>query len=266
MKYLETLKQQAAQKKEQEQQVQRELTDKQSFFNQSVKPAYRKMLLYVYDLIQQLNYLNPDIKHTYHLPKDNGKFLNFKQSNYSVSVEKEEGDDFFLRFECEGSFPIILQKENERDMLLLKDYLWKHKLTFKCVEQMEKHKFSRVLFTITPLVIIEFKFTANAKTNKIDIDVVNFEELGRKEYSLPPESITGVFLDEFAKYLLREAHQVELPPRYVLPNKYRQEIKRQIQEKDIAEFDDWLNSIDGKVSAGAENQGLLKKVLGFWKK
>ncbi|EIJ43647.1 hypothetical protein BegalDRAFT_2812 [Beggiatoa alba B18LD] len=264
MKYLESLKQQAAQKKEQEQALERQLADKNGIFNQAVKPAFRKLFHCLYDLVQNLNYLQPEIKKTYVLPNNDGQFVNFKQGQYSISVEKEDGDEFLLRFKCVGDFPTIVHKSNERDALLLKDFLWAQGVTFKYTEQEEKNKFSRALFTINPLIVISFKVFANSKTNKIDIDVSNFENFGKKEYSLSPELITDTFLDAFAQYLLRENTELKLPPRYVLPEKYRAEIKRQIQAKDIEEFNDWL--AHHQEATPDKQQGLLKKVFGFLKK
>jgi hypothetical protein len=203
----------------------------------------KQIHFYLFELSRELNFVQPDIYANYEV-KGFSTLEHLKQQDYVLCDYDEAQHEFILRFSCVGQFKFRFAKANKVHAKNQRDYLFSHNLRFHHREEYnDNHQLTRVLFDLEPLIYIEFKFTANAKTQKIDLSLRNFDGLGRQHYSIDPQKIDDVFLDELAKLICREKHTLPLEERYQLTQQGKDMITRHRKEKTQQEnddFDKWL--------------------------
>lgn len=256
MNYLDQLKQEAEQRKAQEQADQQLRKQQEERFSAEVKPALECLRSYLHELTQQLNYLKPDAPVVYEI-QDYGKLELLQQQDYRV-LTHEQNDaqyksydnpsrnrkefsadryNFFWRCQCVGRYKIRIEKRKVREMNLQKEYLLKYRFKYTCTEETNQHhQFIKAIFIVEPLIPVEFNFTGDLVTCAIDLTVNNFPELGEKVYTLSPPEVNDAFLDNLAKYLTRQPNSLSLREkerwkRYPLSPK----------EKDLLQFELWLH-------------------------
>lgn len=243
MSYLEQLKQQAAQKRQAEQTAVQQRNQQQVIMEQQLKPAMATLHHYLYEMCQQLNYLKPETRVAYQI-EGYDKLDNLLQGEYILDQYTEAQDKLLLRCSCEGQYKFRFAKQTEQSAKHQLDYLYKHNLRFlHQTEFDEQQKFKCTIFELTPIVFVEFSFTTNPAKACIDLTVRNFHSLGKKFYTLAPQSITQQWLDEFAKYILREPNKLHLSEKYQLTTEGQRKIQDYRRSRDQEEFDMWLEKM-----------------------
>ena len=256
MSYLDQLRQTVKQNKLEEIQKQAQLEQQQQKFYTEVTPVLKQMYSYFAEIIQYINYIQPEVTIHYQLkgcgaledlsPK-NYRLVTYrdlevlKQKNYTAkpNIDNEfltQSGSFMLTYECRGQRQIYFEKYKRLEMNLQKEYFFKHNINFNCEEQTDlQHKFIRAAFTVKPLIRVEFRFLGNLDQGSIDLVETNFKQLGEQVYTLNPQEINEGFLDELAKYLTYQ------PTELVLTQKYQRK-KNPLPKKlkDNLAFDLWL--------------------------
>lgn len=305
MGYLEQLKKQAQVRQTKESEIQQQRARQEAIFDSQVKPALKRLFLYLHELIQQLNYLEPDTSVSYHIA-GYGKEIDFKQKNYRVlpytelealGIHSDEtvkdqknltyaNHNLVLRCHCQMPYKIRIKRYNKSDMERQKKYFVKHRIPFTCTEENdENHKLVRAVFLFGPLIYVEFYFAGRVETSTIDLTVTNFTELGKKIYTLLPKQINEPWLDELGKYLTRQPNKLQLVEKAkflaqqkntVVPTIAKKlETSPPITEKepeplsrisDHEEFDEWLRSQEQKLAAEQTEVVKKPKLFSFFKK
>lgn len=256
MSYLDQLRQTVEQHKREEIQKQQQLEQQRQKFYTEVTPVLNQIHDYFAEIIQYLNYIDPDNVINYplkgygsleDLSQKNYRLVTYrdikalKQKNYASQVDAEDefltqSGGFFLRCECVGRHKIHLEKRKHLEMNLQREYFFKHNIEFNCEEQTDsRHKFLRAVFTVKPIIRVEFAFLSNLDDCSIDLVVTNFKQLGEQVYTLTPQAVDTAFLDQLAQYI---THQ---PTDLVLAQKnQRKKTPLSAKQKDTLEFDLWL--------------------------
>jgi hypothetical protein len=255
MNYLERLKQETAVRQEQELKTQQQLEQQRIHFQAKVKPYLKQLQIYLRELIQQLNYLQPKnlvnykiqgVGNLQNLQQQNYKIVTYKDlqalkdRNYSIYAQDspETASNFYLRCECVGQYKVSVKKHKQREINLQQEYLLQHSIRFTCDEYKDdRHNLTAARFVIEPIILIEFGFFGNLETLSIDLRVINFNELGEKIYNLSPQEVNHSFLDELAKYITRQ------PNHLVLQEKRQKITPLSAQQKDSLEFELWLQKM-----------------------
>jgi len=254
MNYLEQLKQESAKRQAQEQEILQKRAQQRQYFEAEVIPSLERLYAYLRELAKHLNYVKPTVLVNYDI-KGYGQ-LEVQQQEYLV-VTHEEGRarsknyarpeehenalftryNFFLR--CQGVAPhkIRLEKHKLWEVNVQKEFFISHHLRFTCSEETTRYnKFIRAVFVMEPLIPMEFEFVGNAETRSLNLTLINFPELGQRVYTLQPQEINDEFLNEFAKYLVRQPNHLVLQSRQW----YTQAQPLSPQQKDQLEFAVWL--------------------------
>lgn len=270
MSYLDQLKKQVQARQTQEWEARQQREQQAQRFFAQVKPALEQSYQYLSELVEQLNYLKPDIPTSYDI-KGFGKIEDFQPQNYRVVTYQDlkqlkqknyahlpEQDahkhyNFFLRFECLGRHFIRFEKRREQEMILQKQYLAKHRLRFTCTEKTdENYKFMAASFVVEPRVPIEFEFLGNLETCVIDLTVRNFGKLDKKVYTLIPQELDSTFLDELAKYIVKKPNELVLHEK-----NQRKKVSLSEQQRDRLKFDLWLQKIQREQGVQIEKEEML---------
>ncbi len=314
MSYLEQLKKEAQARQKQEhaealenkqQQAQREQR-----FRRQVKPALERLRSYLCEMIEQLNYLKPNTKASYQLTGYDKWIEDFKQQKYRVilldeleaikntfniyphmTAKRNDIDtrsNFVLRCQCQAPYKLRLKMYKKREAALQQAYFLKHNIRFTYEEEMDANiHFAAALFIVELVIFVEFEFVGCFETSTIDLTVTNFNELGKRFYTLQPKEINHQWLDELAKYILREPNHLQLREKTsgMTPTKHRpkssaQEASKAPRQKrvvaaqqsssitaDVDEFDEWIRSQEQQLAATTEKATEKKKgFLGIFKK
>lgn len=203
MSFLDELKQQAAEVKAQENQVARQQAKRKHDFEQHVKPKAKKLFLYLHEMTKQLNTIKPDTQVSYQL-KGIGTLKNMVQGNYILGKYDETNNRFFLRFTCK-SRPLRFDVQNQQQAQQIHKYLWSHNIPFTDRQTNDARQvYLRTTFQLAGEIVVEFQYQANYETSAIDVTARNFEKLGREHYRFVPDDITDTFLDQYARYIIRQ--------------------------------------------------------------
>lgn len=263
MSYLDKLKKEAAEKREKEQiTAQRQAQQEKNFYTH-VKPALQRLHRYLYDLIQHLKYLKPDIVLSFTLV-GYGKIDNFRQSEYRIHyLATETQGDFVVRCTCIAPFKFLLEKRREQDAKEQKKYLQKHGIKFHYTEIPDnRYRFAKALFEIEPIIHTDFLFESDSQAGGINLTIKNFNALGQCHYFIKPEEVHEQFLDNLAKYIVREPNNLILHEKYSLPPEYRQKLEAVKKEKDYTEFSEWLNIMNESLEQELDKKK-KRKLFGF---
>ena len=191
---------------------------------EAVQPQLRVLRRYVSELAEQLNGLKPKVVHAYDI-LGYVKLTELRQGRYHVDAETADGviQKVVLRCECVGNKPMQFWMENRDECNSLKERLFEHRVSFRFKD--DAHW--RYVFTVNPLIKVEFEFSPHPTETGIRMLSRNFERLGVNTYSFPAERVDQELLDEFGKMLVQQ------PNRFDEVSGYRvdQDIRKQLQAK-----------------------------------
>jgi len=261
MSYLEQLKKQVAEQKAAELSRQQNEEKQEESFRVKVKPILQSLHKYFMELVKTLNYVKPDTSVNYFI-EGYGTLDSLQQSNYRISGYTERGNECTFLFECVGLHKVRVMKHTELEMKVLKKELWKHGILFECSERLnDGYKFDSALFVIKPIVHVKFHFFANLESGNIDLTTRNFHQLGERFFTINPRQVNRKFLDEMAKYILRQPNTLKLDSKYKISTEQRTALRKETIKKDIEEFDEWLKSVDksaNKEESSKDKESKLK--------
>ena len=231
MSYLEQLKKESQERHKQEkaklQQAQSQKIQRKKYFETKVKPGLKELQRALRELTEHLNYLKPDTRATYQI-EGYGEIDDFKQQDYRVAVlddisgtstsKAKSGDlndtrgNFILRCFCETEYKYRLIKDTQAAANLQRKFFTHNDIVFDYNEEGDEEQgFKRAIFLFQPKIHVLLQFVGNFETSSIDLTTTNFDELGsQRVYTIQPDEINQSFLDELAKYILREPNKLVL--------------------------------------------------------
>lgn len=168
-------------------------------------PKMQFILGYLYELVQHLNYVKPEVIVDGYA-REVSELKTLKQDGYRIEAEKRQNADHFtLRFVChrEGHFEYDIAGQNniEREVQTLMSRGLQHDC--KRVAGQDNSA-QRAYFRVKRRVPVAFDFSTDIETSTIRISIRNFENLDLRHYHFAPETIDEHFLDQLARYILRQ--------------------------------------------------------------
>lgn len=210
MSYLDELKKQAEAVKAKELSEQEALASRRRRFTKEVMPAMMRTHKYLFQMAEHLNYIKPAIRVSYTI-KGAGKIDNLLQGDYLVSHFDEKNHAFFLRFSALSEKPLRFDIEGKAAADMEHNYLWQHNIHFDehQVNDANGH-FLKMRYIIRDGIIVEFNFKGDYQNSCIQLQVRNFDKLGKRSYHIRPEQIDQRFLDDLAQYITRSPEAGDL--------------------------------------------------------
>lgn len=168
-------------------------------------PKMQYILGYLYELVQHLNYVNPDVQVNAYRDQVS-ELADLKQSEYRIVTERSRDvDHFSLRFSCERQgyyeYETVGQQNIEKEVQTLLTRGLKHDC--KRVSGQD-NSVQRAFFRVQRRVPVVFDFSTDIETSTIRIAIRNFDSLDIRDYHFEPDTIDDDFLDTLARYIIRE--------------------------------------------------------------
>ena len=217
MGLLDELKQQAEVLHHQQQASQEER-------NQSLLRAHAKLkdaLHYWVELFNSLNVIKPVIPRNYYLDSGAAGFDNLMQYDYNVNGRRLTRDhrDYIeaivLRFRCAAERKVTIEKQGDRLVQQMREYLWMNNLRFDIKEiRNERGYVERGIFTLNCEVPVMINIAADLEKSQIAIITANFETLGKYEYYYDYDEFGNEILEEIAKAILGKPNAFRTLGRY----------------------------------------------------
>ncbi|HLO63744.1 MAG TPA: hypothetical protein VK165_12370 [Azonexus sp.] len=187
--------------------------------NEAVDQALKHIFFFLHELVQQLNIVKPGI------PRD---YLLVEQQRLSCLDWQEGFADYRTQSQSAGALVELVtfsyhlkgkgSLQIERDGASVERFrttLFDYGLPFSCKEfKNERHYVERAEFDIRTEVSVSARWRADFAQGSIVLETRNLERLGSALYSLRPQAIDQVLLDDFGRLVLGQ------------PNRFRELAKR----------------------------------------
>ena len=190
----------------------------------AVQPQMHTLKRFLSELTEQLSVLDPEVVHTYDvlghvvLPR-------LRQGGYNVETDGEGAEihKLTLRYECSGDTAPQFWVENRDACNTAKEQLYAHSMVFRFKDDANW----RYVFTVQPLVKVEFSFEPHPTEAGVRMVAKNFERLGTMSYALPAEKINDELLNELGKKIVKQPNKFDDVSGY----RVGQEVRKQLQAK-----------------------------------
>lgn len=241
MGYLDELRKQAATRKADEQAEQEQRAQREAFYREHMLPRLEACYSYLSQMVEHLNYVNPDIRVTYEL-KGYGLLPELKQGDYEVTVDsRNKMQHILLHFVCRGEDAIEFSVQGKKTINRCIDYLRGTGLAFQHRESMDSsHTVTDARFIVKNEVPITITFNADIENSVIVLNMRNMDDFIKRQFQFKPDELDEAFLDKLARFIVREDPdfmRLDIPAetREILQQKLREEQARREQELAAAE-------------------------------
>lgn len=273
MGVLDDLRKQSAEQRAKEDAARHREQEQQEFYHKEIRPRLEKIYTYLNELAEQLNYIKPDLKHSYILP--GGITLNgLKQENYSTEADSRDNmTKIGFKFYCQAEGEVDFRVEGKKNMDKLNEFMHQCRLRYKTSQIKDDiHTVIGAQVTVENIVPIGFQFNADIENGNIILWIRNFEKLGVRKIMLLPRQVNEGMLDDMGKYIVREAErfmQLDLDEqrKKELQEKIKQDrIRREIELKVAEQIrrEEEQKEMESKLSYKIKKQA--QEVLGKVKK
>lgn len=232
MSFLDELKKEAEQRRTLTKDSQQHQESQHKTYLATIQPKIKQLHDYLTDLTEQLNFVKPEILVDYHL-ESFGTISGLRQEDYFLSVDNPvETHLLSLSFACVTDKVIRFDRDNEKTIERIKDYLWSHNLRFEYKESRNmQHRLYRGYFTLNGRISIMMSFSIDME-GVITLTSKNFEGLGVVKYTFQANEINEAFLDGVAKWIVRKPNPfTEAHGKYQVADEARQQLQKQLQEE-----------------------------------
>ncbi|MGH8751287.1 MAG: hypothetical protein ACREUV_06245 [Burkholderiales bacterium] len=221
MKFLDELKKEAEERKQQEaQDTQSKLSALGQNFMQ-LQAKLREIYAYLEELVKQLNVVKPTVLRSYYI-ESLGTLEKLNQKEYALGKTHKsiDGKDFFdtitLRFKCVAEGVLTSEKDTAALIKSLREFLWAYNIKFEIQELKNLRGFvERAIFKVPHEVPVMVSFSGDLEKSIVRVKAKNLERFSEINYSYELGEVNEALLDEFSKLLVGK------------PNNFRQLGKHQ---------------------------------------
>jgi hypothetical protein len=226
MGLLDDLKQQSESKKAQENQESVRKEKAEQFYREKVQPKLTEIYSHYAELTKHLNYVKPDTVAKY-VVNAAGLEAEFKQGDYKVQVDSTT-DTNYISIRCICSRPTMIEFIIEDPSVINKhkNFLNERGLNYQVYPRNNGEPGARI--TIEPEIAAELYFKGNREQGTVELQVINFESLGRRSRVLQIKDINEQFLDGLDRFLIRENDNFF---KLDIDDKAKEEIRARVQEE-----------------------------------
>ncbi len=220
----------------------------------ALQSPMRALERYFTELADQLNVLNPDVRHSFDV-LGYARLPELRQGKYRC---RTKATDAIMKvtfdFECIGKPAVQFWVDTHDESVVAKERLFKHRLHFRWKDD-EKWRY---VFTLQPNVPVSFEFEPYDE-GAIKLTVMNYEHLGTTTYTFDAGKITDEFMDELGKRIAGRPNRFAELSGCQVSN----DIRKQFQEKIMARQREREAELggDGGARDSAKLSGRLSKLF-----
>ena len=207
-----------------------ELEAQQKYYLEELRPLMLQAQQYLYDIVQKLNMVSPEIKPSYPLNPLSKQPISFNQTDYQIESDSQTSPhqiDIFCNCTLEETHEFFVPTRDaaSRYAELLHTYNFYHHRK----DSLDGHFEVRGgTFFLEGPMHVRIRIVANAEERCIQIILRNLEESPVKQYKFSPDKFTPALLQRLARLLVREETTlVEV----ALSGDYRERLRRQLEEE-----------------------------------
>jgi hypothetical protein len=257
MSFLDDLKKEAEQVKQQKDQTLTSSQAQRELVVGAVRPRLKKLYEYLKETCGQLNVVNPDVHMSFQV-RGFGKLGPLRQHDYKVTAENPDSlNKFTVSFVCSRPDQIKFQVEGKDTAVAQKEYLWSCNLRFTSKLTADGDG----VFFMDAFVPITLEFEADLETAKVHFQVRNLEALGATRMVYDPDMIDDEFMEELAKWIVRKDNRFQELSGNTISKMTRMELAQRVQmdklNRDLEASSNGAHEVKKK-----KKKGLLRSLFG----
>ena len=205
MGFLDELKNQAADRKQKEQLEQQRQQQLQQTYQQDIHPRMVEVYSYLNEMVKHLNYLDSDTTAHYPIAPDQG-LRSFRQAGYKVTIDSSSNiKNITLKFNCHLDSKLEFEVEGKERIDTYNDWLNEYNLKFHRKDfKDENYELLSSRFSLEGPINVAVHFVGDVENSGVSLFLRNMEKPGLSKYVLKARHLSRDFMDELARYLLRE--------------------------------------------------------------
>jgi hypothetical protein len=226
MGLLDDLKKQADALKE-EQKAEGEASARRRAANRDeIAQALARVHRYLDDLVEQLKVVSPTINADFAV-KGGGTLKDLRQGEYLLSDLDTSELSFVLRLTLRSSRRYQFEIHGTHSIQPWLDEVKAYGLDVFSARLIQDPAGQRARVVLEGYVPISLSFRGDVEAGRVTLLVRNYNALGERRHAIRPESIDEVFLDELARYVLREDNRFLMED---VPAEYRERLRRRLEQ------------------------------------
>jgi hypothetical protein len=233
MGVLEQLRQEANQKKSAEQQEVDLVQQREQLYQTQILPKMQEVLKYLQELVEHLNYLEVPIQvenYSAKYPKLGAlaqKHYKINTDGYGGFVALDKLQHINMTFYCEGTGELQHMVHGKAAIEQEVAFLHNKRLTSKINRTAKNINGEEAAnFSILRKIPVRVRFVVDYEQSRIKLLINNYEDFSVFAKSYAAEDINSEFLDELARYLLRQDNNfIKLE----ITDEYRENLRKKLQ-------------------------------------
>jgi len=179
--------------------------ERQEFYQQEIRPRLEQAYTYLNELADHLNYVKPDLTHTYVLP-GGVKLESLKQDEYGIEADSRDNmKKVTFKFYCHNDGEVLFRVEGKKTVDKLNEFMHQCRMRYKTSQiKDEKQNVIEAEIIVENVVPIIFQLVADIENGNIILWIRNFEKLGIRKIMLLPRQVNEGMLDDLGKYIVRD--------------------------------------------------------------
>jgi hypothetical protein len=251
MGILDELREQADQRRGDEQERAERESERSAYYRNELLPRMRVIYAYLFELVQHVNYLQPEVCLAYQF-EGLGRLEGFCQGPYQLTTEGG-GNLKRVTLSCEAVRDKTFEHETttRQELERMKNYFWRNRLPFQANAAGAERG---VRFIFEGRVPVVCAFEVDFATGAIVLTMRNVDRLGMDRFSFKPEQVDEVLLDRFARFVLRRDDGLIA---LEMSEEDRDRLRRMLHEQKrqtVLDWVSWLRRAPGRADGGKKGQ------------
>ena len=202
-------------------------------YQRNINPKMRQIFDYLSELVEEVNYINPDIQVDFELPIY-GRMEGLRQGEYRLTVDsREKMHQMILRCRCSGGQAARFKVSPPSVAADLREQLLDHGISFDSFDYFDgRHNLVGQRFEVAADIPVRVRVTADAERSLIHLHITNFDAPINRHAKYSPEQITPEFLDDLGNFILRRHTKlIQLPISEEERDELRQRMERDAKQR-----------------------------------
>ena len=250
MGLLDELRNQAEGRRQQEEDQAAEQARREAIYREEIQPRMAKAYQYFHELVQHLNYVQPEVLVDYPLRIEGSRTV-LRQGEYAVASDSsQELKRIVISFQCALTSPVEFEVSGKDAVLAQSDRLDRYGMHYSRRDQKNTSlDLEAARFTLAGPLPVRIILEADIPQSVIHVQLRNFLDPDSSNYSLQPADCDEHFLDRLGAFLLRK--ETVLFDSNEMPEEALQALRRRIQEEKVLR-DQELRAVEESLRAEEE--------------